>query len=413
MSSAPVGPADSRRGFLGAAAACGALMALPHAQAAPATGRIDAALDAALAEHRLVGAVVLVRRDGKLLYRRAAGLADREAGTPMRHDTLFRLASVSKPVVTTVAMVLVARGRLVLDAPVTRWLPDFRPALADGSRPRITLRQLLSHSSGLGYRFDETGQTRPYREAGVSDGLDLPGFDLDENLRRLASAPLLFAPGTQWRYSLGIDVIGAVIQRAADAPLPEVVQALVGTPLGWHDTGFHATDSKRLAAVYVNDTPAPHRMRGAEQVPLVPDADGVAFDPARALDSHAYPSGGAGMVGRADELLDLLDTLRRGGGSLLPAAQVREMARDQIPALVAAPGTGFGLGFSVLRDPRAAASPESPGTWRWGGVYGHNWFVDPARKLSVIALTNTLYEGMSGAFVNALRDAVYADLATG
>ncbi|MEE7548552.1 beta-lactamase family protein, partial [Xanthomonas sp. Kuri4-1] len=214
-------------------------------------------MEAALADRRLVGAVVLVQRDGKRVYHRAAGLADREAGTPMREDTLFRLASVSKPVVTTAAMALVARGKLDLEAPVTRWLPQFRPALADGSRPPITLRQLLCHTSGLGYRFDETGAVRPYREAGVSDGLDRPGFDLDENLRRLASAPLGFRPGTQWRYSLGIDVAGAVVQRAADAPLDQAVQRLVGAPLGWRDTGFHATDPRRLAVPYVNDTPAP------------------------------------------------------------------------------------------------------------------------------------------------------------
>jgi CubicO group peptidase (beta-lactamase class C family) len=106
----------------------------------------------------------------------------------------------------------------------------------------------------------------------------------------------------------------------------------------------------------------------------------------------------------------LLDTLRSGGGDILPKRWAAEMARDQIAPLESSPGTGFGLGFSVLRDPAAAKSPESPGTWRWGGVYGHNWFVDPARGLSVLALTNTLYEGMSGRFVNDLRDAVYAQL---
>lgn len=118
------------------------------------------------------------------------------------------------------------------------------------------------------------------------------------------------------------------------------------------------------------------------------------------------------MAGTAPDLLRLLELLRQGGGSLLPRELVAEMGRDQIGGLdlPAAPGFGFGLGFSVLRDPALAASPESPGTWRWGGAYGHSWFVDRAKGLSVVAFTNTLYEGMSGRFVTDLRDAVYGAL---
>lgn len=139
-------------------------------------------------------------------------------------------------------------------------------------------------------------------------------------------------------------------------------------------------------------------------------AVGIHFDPSRALDATAFPSGGAGMVGSAGDFLRLLETLRAGGAPLLPQALVNEMGRNHTglwgPA--DAPGYGFGLGFSVLHDPAAAASPESAGTWRWGGAYGHTWFVDRARELSVVAFTNTLYEGMSGRFVADLRDAVHA-----
>lgn len=121
------------------------------------------------------------------------------------------------------------------------------------------------------------------------------------------------------------------------------------------------------------------------------------------------------MVGSAPDLLRFLETLRQGGGALISAELIEEMSRDHSlgSALPDMPGFGFGfgLGFSVLRDPTEAASPESVGTWRWGGAYGHSWFVDRARELSVVALTNTLYEGMSGAFVNQLRDAVYASIA--
>lgn len=372
-------------------------------------GRVDAILSRVLDAQRLVGAVVLIARDGQLVYHRAAGFADRESHAPMREDTLFRLASVTKPIVSTAAMVLVAQRKLSLDDDVTRWLPDFRPSLPDGRVPAITVRQLLTHTAGLGYRFAEAGANGPYARAGVSDGLDGAPITLGENVRRIASAPLLFAPGTSWNYSLALDVTGALIEAVCGMPLADAVDALVLRPLGARDTAFVAVDPARLATPYVNDTPQPHRLTENETVPVVEGTAGVTYSPARALDAHAFASGGAGMVGSAGDVLRVLDTLRAGGGSLLPAALVDEMGSVQTGDLDLPdrPGVGFGIGFSVLRDPHAAASPESPGTWRWGGVYGHSWFVDRARGLTVVSLSNTLYEGMNGQYTIDLRDAVY------
>ncbi|MBJ9916905.1 beta-lactamase family protein [Burkholderia cenocepacia] len=371
--------------------------------------RLDAVLSRQLDTQRLVGAVVLVARDGELVYRRAAGFADRESRTPMREDTLFRLASVTKPIVSAAAMALVAQRKLSLDDDVTRWLPEFRPALPDGRVPTITVRQLLVHTAGLDYRFNETDANGPYARAGVSDGLDAASITLADNLRRIASVPLLFAPGTSWNYSLSIDVIGALIEAVCGVPLPDAIDALVLRPLGVHDTAFVARDPARLATPYVNDTPQPHRLAENETVPIVEGFVGVTYSPARALDAHAFPSGGAGMVGTAGDVLTVLDTLRAGGGAILPAELVDEMGRVQtgdleLPDL---PGAGFGIGFSVLHDPQAAASPESVGTWRWGGVYGHSWFVDRARGLTAVSLSNTLYEGMNGQYTLDLRDAIY------
>lgn len=376
---------------------------------APLSPRIQAVVQQALDEQRLVGAVVLVARDGELIHAQAAGLADRASMRPMAVETVFRLASVSKPIVCAAALVLVAQGRLDLDEEIARWLPEFRPRLADGSPARITTRQLLSHTAGLGYRFFEADAGGPYARAGVSDGMDASGISLAENLRRLASVPLLYEPGTAWGYSLATDVLGALIARVHGAPLDEVVREWVTGPLGMVDTGFVARDPRRLATAYVNQGPRPHPLAEGEVVSPVEGAVGIAYSPARILDAQAFPSGGAGMAGTAGDFLRLLEALRQGGGALLPCELVAEMALDQTAGLDLpnAPGFGFGLGFSVLRDPRLAASPESPGTWRWGGAYGHSWFVDPAQALSVVAFTNTLYEGMSGRFVNELRDAVY------
>lgn len=374
--------------------------------------RIHSAIQQALHDQRLVGAVILVARDGELIHQQAAGFADRESARPMTAETVFRLASVSKPIVSTAVLALVAQGRLDLDAGIGRWLPEFQPRLADGRSARITVRQLLSHTAGLGYRFFEADAAGPYARAGVSDGMDASGISLEENLRRLATVPLLYEPGTAWGYSLATDVLGALIARVHGTPLDEAVRQLVTGPLGMADTSFAARDPQRVATVYVNDTPQPHRLGEGETVSAFEGTVGITYSPSRIFDPQAFPSGGAGMAGTAQDLLRLLEALRQGSDVLLPNEWVTDMARDQTEGreLPDAPGFGFGLGFSVLRDPALAASPESAGTWRWGGAYGHSWFVDRAQGLSVVAFTNTLYEGMSGRFVSDLRDAIYGAL---
>jgi len=370
------------------------------------TARLEAVIERALAERRIVGTVVLVAHDGRVVFHRAAGLADREAGRPMHEDTIFRLASLSKPMVSAALMRLVEQGRLTLDDPVTRWLPAFRPRLADGSMPTLSLRQLLNHTSGLGYRFEEVADG-PYHRLQISDGMDQPDLTLAENLRRLAEAPLAFAPGTGWRYSLGLDVLGAVIEAATGEPLAAVVRHTVTGPLGLGDTGFVASDPARLAVPYADARPEPVRMSDGISVPLWDGA--VVFAPSRALTAAAYASGGAGMVGTAGEFLRFLESLRQGGQPILAPATVALMMRDQVgpAAATQGPGWGFGFGWAVLDDPAAAATPQAQGTIQWGGAYGHSWFVDPARALSVVVLTNTAFEGMSGAFPREIRNAVY------
>jgi CubicO group peptidase (beta-lactamase class C family) len=379
--------------------------------------QVDHAIDSALVEQRLVGAMVMVAHHGAIIHRRAAGWADREAGIPVRDNTIFRLASVSKTIVSAAAMVLADQGKLPLDAPVRRWLPAFAPRLADGRIADITVRHLLTHTAGLGYRFLERDGNGPYALAGVSDGMDDADITLDENLRRLARAPLLFQPGSAWCYSLAIDVLGGVIEQVCGMALGQAVKMLITDPLGMRDTSFAASDPSRLAVAYVNDPAsnggAPRPLAEGDVVSPFDGAVGIRYSPQRALDSGAFPSGGAGMAGTAEDLLRLLEALRGGGAPILSQRAVATMGANHTGTLELpnAPGCGFGLGFSVLVDPAKAASPESPGTWRWGGAYGHSWFVDPARELSVVAFTNTMYEGMSGRFVGDLRDAVYQSLA--
>lgn len=394
------------RSLLPALAAGAILLALPAA-AGDLAQRLDAAIDKAVAERRIVGTVVLVARDGALVYRRAAGLSDREAGVPMREDTIFRLASVSKPLVSAAVMTLVEEGRLRLDEPVTGFLPDFRPQLADGRAPAITIGHLLSHAAGLSYGFFEPEDSR-YKTLAVSDGLDIvPGLTLDANLRRLSRTTLAFPPGSNWRYSLSIDVLGAVIEKVTGQTLAQAVAERVTGPLGLKDTGFAVTDPARLGAAYADGRPTPTRMTDNELVPFAGNA--VRFAPGRALDPTAYPSGGAGMVGTAGDVLRFLEAIRTGGGPILKPETVEMMMADQVgaQAQTQGPGWGFGFGWAVLDDPAPTKTPQAAGTIQWGGAYGHSWFVDPASRLTVVALTNTAFEGMSGAYTIEIRDAVY------
>src|ERR1043165_452206 len=195
------------------------------------TAAIDSAIDAALADKRIVGGVVLVRQDGELVYRRAAGLADRERNVPMREDAVFRLASLTKPLVTAAALHMVELGKIALADPVTRYLPDFRPALPSDEVLVITLRHLLTHTAGLAYRFMQP-DGGAYERAGVSDGADEPGRSMDENLKRIARAGLFYRPGEKWEYSVAMDVLGAVLQMVEGEDLEAIVKKYVSTPLG-------------------------------------------------------------------------------------------------------------------------------------------------------------------------------------
>jgi CubicO group peptidase (beta-lactamase class C family) len=382
----------------------------------------DAAIERALAEARLVGAVVLVAREGEIVYRRAAGHADRERGVAMREDAVFRLASVTKPFVTAAALRLVELGRIALEDPVTRYLPAFRPALPDGTTPTITLRHLLTHTAGLSYGFLQPPDG-PYHRAGVSDGIDQPGLGMAEELERIARAGLAYAPGARFGYSVAIDVLGAALQAVEGRDLDAVVAAHVTRPLGLRAASFalRPGTEERLVAQYADGAPAPvripdsgQRVRFPADVPLYAGLAGVNLVPARIFDRASFPSGGGGMVGSAADVLAFVEAIRAGGAPILSPATVAAMMTAQtgdFPIPNRGPGWAFGYGGAVLVDPAAAQSPQSAGTFGWGGVWGHTWFIDPVKRLSVVSLTNTALEGMMGRYTRELRDAIYADLA--
>ena len=370
---------------------------------------LDSVIAHALQERHIVGAVVLVAHHGELVYSHSAGLADRETRAPMQEDSIFLLASVTKPIVTAAAMSLIEDGALGLEDPVTRWLPDFKPRLPNGDVPPITVRQLLTHTAGLSYRGFEPPES-VYHTLNISDGLDQPGLGLAENLRRVAAAPLVYEPGSSWRYSLALDVLGAVVAEVGRKPLGDVVRHAITGPLGMRDTDFTVVDRSRFVTPYADGGGEPRRITDGMSVPLF--GAPVTFAPSRIFNSSSYQSGGAGMAGTARDVMRLFETFRAGRDSILRASTIATMLTSHVDSTAQTwgPGWGFGIGGAILDDPAAAGTPQAKGTFQWGGVYGHTWFVDRANSLSVVALTNTAFEGMVGAFASDIRDSIYAAL---
>jgi CubicO group peptidase (beta-lactamase class C family) len=367
--------------------------------------RLDPIVDAALAEQRVAGAVVLVASGGTLAYARAAGLADIEAGRAMAADAIFRASSLTKPIVTAAFLSLVEAEVMGLDDPVIRWLPDFQPKF-QGQAPTITLRHLLTHTAGLSYGFMQP-DGGPYLKLGVSDGMDQPGLGFPEQLRRVAEAGLFFPPGAAWLYSVGLDVLGAAIEAATGKTLPQVVAEQVTGKLGLADTGFTVADRGRLAGAYA-DGPPPVKMGETHTVPFA-ELSGIKFAPDRIFTPGSFPSGGAGMACSGPDFIAFLEAIRTGGAPMVSQATASAMMTNQTGGhliVTSGPGVGFGFGGAVITDASVATSPLPNGAWLWGGVYGHSWFVDPEREISFVLMTNTSTEGMSGRLSQELMAAV-------
>lgn len=360
--------------------------------------RVDAAIDAAL-EKRVVGCVVLVHEAGKSIYSRAAGFADREAATPTREDTIFRLASVTKPIVAAAALKMIDLGLLSLDDPVTKYLPFFAMKAPDGSTPTITIRQLLTHTSGIAYEKIPDDVTR---------GSDpFPLFPLEENLRRLARGELKFMPGTNWAYGMSIDVLGGVLGAINGniSDVETVVREHVLDPLGMADTRFTVTDPARLAVPYGDGDPVPFRM-AEPQLILSPFGGSNTMSPKRIFERDAAQASGSGMAGTAGDFMKLLDAIVVGN-FLKPETRDAALTNQVGPFLTGRrDGEHFGFLGAVITDARAAGWPRD-GLVRWGGIWGNNWALDPRTGTILVAYTNTMWEGSDGRFRDDLRDAVF------
>jgi len=364
------------------------------------TQTIDAVIDTALEAQKIVGCEIVVLRHGDVVFRRHAGQFDREAGVPMPGNAIYRLASVTKPIVAAATLAMVDKGLVRLDDLVSTHLPYFTPPF-QGHQAEITVHHLLTHTAGLAYAYPN--------DPSISTGLGPSDLGFEENFSRVAKHELQYAPGTGWLYSVAIDVLGALLSRVSANSLHDVVAEHVFMPLGMKDTGFVVTDLDRLAKPYADGNPAPEVMQDPHGV-INDRGDTVRFSPSRIFSHMAFQSGGAGMVGTPDDLIVFFEAMRTGSLIKSPTHEAAMTNRiGQVHREDA--GQRFGYYGAVVEDPVAAQTPCAPGTVNWGGVYGHSWLVDRASGITMISMSNTALEGCTGQFPKSVRNAAYAQFA--
>ena len=393
--------------------------------------RASAAMQGFIDNGDVAGCVTLAWRHGEIARVDALGYSDDAAQIRMTRDTLFRIASMTKPVTSVAAMMLVEDGRIALDDPVSHWLPELAHAkvLSDpaGSldcteplRAPITLLDLLTHRAGFAYHFTAVGPLAD-AYARVFDGFDAM-VDPGAWLERVSELPLMFQPGTRWHYGIATDVLGALIQRISGVSLGEFFRTRIFEPLGMVDTGFVVAPEKvgRLSVSYVID-PAT-RQRVAEDHPAS----------SRFLRKERFQSGGGGLVSTIDDYL-LFARMLLGRGRLQGDARERAngprllshksvdlmrlnfLARDQrrIPAFnhVLWAGQGFGLGLAIVDDPaqQRILGYRSAGSFGWPGALGTSWFADPVEDMiGIVMIQRRGIEPfpMAAVFENHLYDAI-------
>lgn len=354
--------------------------------------RIAPTLAEVVAAGDLSGAVTLVYRGGAIAQVDCIGQRDIGAGLPMQRDTLFRIASMTKPVTSVAALMLIEEGRLALEDPIERWLPEFANARvlrdAQGAledtvpavRP-INVDDLFTHRAGLAYAFTSVGPIAKAHETALP-----PGMTPDAWLAALGALPLSYQPGERFHYSHATDVLGFLVQRVAGVPLREFLRDRIFGPLGMADTDFHVPAEKksRAAKVYRQD-PA----TGALHVVPFPD------HPA----TPVFCSGGGGLISSVDDYLQFARMLLQGGSvdgtRLLAPGTVRMLATNRLTeaqraiTFMGLPfwlGQGFGLGVSVVTDPERHAwmGVGSAGAFGWPGAFGTWWLADPAKDLVLL-----------------------------
>jgi CubicO group peptidase (beta-lactamase class C family) len=386
---------------------------LPHATpedvglSTAGLARLGSVMRGEIERGRVPGAVALVARRGRLAYFESYGRRDPRSPDPMARDSIFRIYSMTKPIVSVAAMMLWEEGRFLLSDPIDKYLPELgrrkvamvRGAeieLVDAERP-ITIQDLLRHTSGLTYEFRGSG---PVHKMYTAEKIYSRNQSNADQVATLAKLPLLHQPGTKWEYGRSTDVLGRLIEVLSGLTLGEYLQRHIFAPLGMVDTAFYVPAARhgRLAEAYAKD----------------PDT-GAGVQLVNVQDAPKFESGGGGLVSTAGDYARFLQMLLNGGRldgvRFLSRKTLELMTADHLGPMTGAPdlllpGYGFGLGFAVRLQPGIAHVPGSVGQYFWGGLAGTTFWVDPAEALFAIMLIQG--PGQRDYFRNLFRDLVYA-----
>jgi CubicO group peptidase (beta-lactamase class C family) len=354
-----------------------------------------AALQKLVDDERIAGGIVVVARRGKVAQFEACGLMDIESERPMKHDTIFRIYSMSKPITSVAAMILFEEGKLKLDDPVFKYIPEFKGSrvVTDQNTEEIstvpakremTVRDLMRHTSGLTYGiFGNTNVDKLYRKSAQLSGSSVRLEDMAKNL---APIPLLYQPGIRWHYSVSTDVLGRVVEVASDQSLDEFFAEHIFEPLRMEDTAFYVP-AEKIRRFATNYGPNP---QGGLQPIDEPETTRYAKMP-------TFLSGGGGLVSTASDYmrfcLMLLNNGKLGDTRILKRKTVALMTRNQLPEEAnpigsrGRDGLGFGLGFSVRVEPSDNAPASRVGEYGWGGMASTHFWISPHDETAVVVLT--------------------------
>lgn len=340
---------------------------------------------------RLAGAVTMVSRHGKVVEFDAVGKRDIAANAPMQKDSIFRIYSMSKPITGVAMMILFEEGKWQLNDPVAKYIPEFAKlkvysteangnvALKDQNHP-ATMRELMSHSGGFTYGFfSQTAVDKMQLEADLLN----PNNTLDEFIKRVAKLPLNSQPGSEWHYSISVDIQGYIVQKLSGMPFEEFLEKRIFKPLGMSDTAFYVPKEKlnRFAEFYSYDNDGKLKAVGVRE--------GLNHDFSA---KPALSSGGGGLVSTASDYMRFCQMLLNGGqldGVRLLSPLTVELMRSNVlaPSVpILAPGAGFGLDFAIYTDPVAAGGYYGKGSYWWGGAAGTWFWIDPVNDLIVLGM---------------------------
>lgn len=357
-------------------------------------GRIDQVINNYVDSNWIVGAVCLIMKDGEPAYFKAFGMDNQLTKKAMQKDAIFRIASQTKAITSTAVMMLWEEGKFLLDDPISKYIPSFaKPKILDQFNEKdssyttkpatreITIRDLLTHTSGLGYaQIGSPKMKAIYAKAGIQAGFSLRKQLLADAINKLGTLPLEFNPGERFNYSLSVDVLGRLVEVASGMPLDQFFEKRIFIPLGMKDTYFHLPDTKknRLASVYTED------LKTRKPKPWQADTfPGSTID--YPINNNGYFAGGAGLVSTITDYAAFLQLfINQGtyrGKTLLARHTVAMMLKNQIGDLFLGDDK-FGLGFQLTTAKGSAKLGLSEGSIAWGGFYGTTYWADPKEKLS-------------------------------